>query len=108
MASQSTLGWEDSLLSVVGRCPSESVRAWLGRLSLCAESVRAWLATVIIERCGRCMASQSSLGWGDLLLSVASRCPSKSVRAWLARLSLLRVAAAAWRVSLRLVGETRY
>ncbi|KAL6186253.1 hypothetical protein ACLB2K_042374 [Fragaria x ananassa] len=88
MASQSALGWGDLLLSVAGRCPGESIRAWLARLLLCGESVRAWLATVSIERCGRCVASQPALGWGDSLLSIAGRCPSESVRAWLARLSL--------------------
>ncbi|KAL6185344.1 hypothetical protein ACLB2K_041478 [Fragaria x ananassa] len=133
VASQSELGWGDSLLSVAGRCPGESVRAWLARLSLCGESVRAWLATVSIERCGRRVASQSALGWGDSLLSVAGRCPGESVRAWLARLSrsggpllgdvagrclaskfalgwrnsrYLALRAAVWRVSSCLVGET--
>ncbi|KAL6128871.1 hypothetical protein ACLB2K_072224 [Fragaria x ananassa] len=97
VVSQSALGWGDSLLSVAGRCPGdESVRAWLARLSLCGESVRAWLATVAIERCGRCVASQSALGWGDSLLSVAGRCPGESVRAWLARLSLCGESVRAW------------
>ncbi|KAL6179337.1 hypothetical protein ACLB2K_050853 [Fragaria x ananassa] len=96
VASQSALGWGDSLLSVAGRCPSESVRTWLARLSLCGESVRPWLATVSIERCGRCVASQSALGWGDSLLSVAGRCPGESVCAWLARLSLCGESVRAW------------
>ncbi|KAL6185585.1 hypothetical protein ACLB2K_041716 [Fragaria x ananassa] len=69
VASQSALGWGDSLLSVAGRCPGELVRAWLGRLA--------------IQRCGRCVASQSALGWGDSLLSVAGRRPGELVRAWL-------------------------
>ncbi|KAL6213777.1 hypothetical protein ACLB2K_013219 [Fragaria x ananassa] len=106
---------------VVPKSPRES------REPLRGESVRAWLATVVIERCGRCVASQSALGWGDSLLSVAGhcpgesvrawlarlsilsvagRCPGESVRAWLGRLSLLSVAAAVWRVSPHLVGET--
>ncbi|KAL6125024.1 hypothetical protein ACLB2K_077532 [Fragaria x ananassa] len=143
VASQSALGWGDSLLSVAGRCPGESVRAWLGtiamwRVSACligdcryvalrplrGESVRAWLgrlaiercgplpwrvsprlvgdyryvasqcalnlATVAMWRCGRCVASQSALGWGDSLLSVAGLCPGESVRAWLGTVTMWR------------------
>ncbi|KAL6139038.1 hypothetical protein ACLB2K_064316 [Fragaria x ananassa] len=67
VASQSALGWGDSLLSVAGRCLGESVRAWLG--------------TVAMWRCGRCVASQSVLGLGDSLLSIAGRCPDESIRA---------------------------
>ncbi|KAL6132740.1 hypothetical protein ACLB2K_064979 [Fragaria x ananassa] len=87
VASQSALGWGDSLLSVAGRCPGESVRAWLG--------------TVAMWRCGRCVASQSALGWGDSLLSVAGRCPGESVRPWLGTVAM-------WRVSASLIGDCRY
>ncbi|KAL6176355.1 hypothetical protein ACLB2K_052989 [Fragaria x ananassa] len=67
VASESALGWGDSLLSVGGHCPGESVHAWLG--------------TVAMWHCGCCVVSQSALGWGDSLLSVAGRCPGESVRA---------------------------
>ncbi|KAL6185624.1 hypothetical protein ACLB2K_041754 [Fragaria x ananassa] len=90
------------------------------------ESVRAWLGRLAIERCGRCVASQSALGCGDSLLSVAAaawrvsprlvgtvaiercgRCvASQSALGW--GLLLLSVAAAAWRVCPSLVGETCY
>ncbi|KAL6223492.1 hypothetical protein ACLB2K_006878 [Fragaria x ananassa] len=120
LASQSALGWGDSLLSVAGRCPGESIRAWLGtiamwRVSGCligdcryvalrpmhGESVRAWLGTVAMWRCGRCVASQSALGRGDSLLSVAGRCPGESVSTWLGTVAM-------WRVSARLIGDCRY
>ncbi|KAL6203102.1 hypothetical protein ACLB2K_026805 [Fragaria x ananassa] len=95
-----------------GPLRGESVRAWLARLSLLSDAAAAWRVspclvgeTIAIERCGRCVASQSALGWGDLLLSVAGRCvASQSALGW--GDSLLSVTAAAWRVSPRLVGET--
>ncbi|KAL6176711.1 hypothetical protein ACLB2K_053344 [Fragaria x ananassa] len=114
---------------VEGRNTS-GVRAWLATVARwrvsprlvgdCGESVRAWLATVSIERCGRCVASQSALGWGDSLLSFAGRCSGESVCTWLARLSLggesvlawlgrlatERCGPLLWRVSPRLDGET--
>ncbi|KAL6141776.1 hypothetical protein ACLB2K_060063 [Fragaria x ananassa] len=52
-------------------------------------------------RCGRCVASQSVLGWGDSLLSLAGRCPDESVRAWLGTVAM-------WGVSARLIGDCRY
>ncbi|KAL6181845.1 hypothetical protein ACLB2K_048494 [Fragaria x ananassa] len=51
-------------------------------------------------RYGRCVASQSALGWGDSPLSVAGRCLGKSVRAWLGTVTM-------WRVSPRLIGDCR-
>ncbi|KAL6219674.1 hypothetical protein ACLB2K_007433 [Fragaria x ananassa] len=84
LASQSALGWGDSLLSVVGRCLGDhSALGWgdslLSVTGRCpGESVRAWLGTVAMWRCGRCMASQSMLDWGGSLMSIVGRCPGES------------------------------
>ncbi|KAL6133557.1 hypothetical protein ACLB2K_065792 [Fragaria x ananassa] len=98
----------------------ESVRVWLGTVAmwrvsarligdcryvalrpLRGESVRAWLGRLAIERCGPLPWRVSPHLVGDCR-SVASQCALD----W--RLSLCGVAAAEWRVSSRLVGETRY
>ncbi|KAL6213174.1 hypothetical protein ACLB2K_012621 [Fragaria x ananassa] len=80
VASQSALGWGLSLCGVAGRCLGESVRAWLGTVTM-------WRVSPRLIGDYRYVASQSALGWG---------------------LSLCGVAAAAWRVSPRLVGDCRY
>ncbi|KAL6132953.1 hypothetical protein ACLB2K_065190 [Fragaria x ananassa] len=115
-----------TLLSVAGRCAGESVCAWLERLwllcvaaaawrvspRLVGETVAMWLVSSRLAgdshycalrplRGDRYVASQSALGWGDSLLSVAGRCPSESVRAWLGTVAM-------WRVNARLIGNCRY
>ncbi|KAL6189490.1 hypothetical protein ACLB2K_040878 [Fragaria x ananassa] len=117
VASQSAFGWGDSPLSVAVRCLGYSVRAWLGTVAMwrvsarligecryvasqCSLDWRLSLCGVAMWRCGRCVASQSALGWGDSPLSVAGRCLGESVRAWLGTVAMRRVSA-------RLVGDCR-
>ncbi|KAL6197068.1 hypothetical protein ACLB2K_032681 [Fragaria x ananassa] len=113
VASQSALGWGDSLLNVAGRCPGESVHAWLwtvamwlvsarligdcryvalrplsGDARLIGKSVRAWLGRLAIERCGPLRG--------------------ESVRAWLGRLAIECCGPLPWRVSPRLIGDCPY
>ncbi|KAL6179210.1 hypothetical protein ACLB2K_050726 [Fragaria x ananassa] len=79
---------------LIGDCRYVALRLLRG------ESARAWLGRLAIERCGL-LPWRSALGWGDLLLSVAGRCPGESVRAWLGTVAM-------WRVSARLIGDCRY
>ncbi|KAL6124742.1 hypothetical protein ACLB2K_077252 [Fragaria x ananassa] len=88
---------------LIGDCGYVAIRAlaWLGTVARwpvsplligdCGESVRAWLGTVARWRCGRWVASQSTLDWGDSLLSVAGCCLGESVRAWLGTVAMWRV-----------------
>ncbi|KAL6223508.1 hypothetical protein ACLB2K_006893 [Fragaria x ananassa] len=120
VASQSALGWGDSLLSIAGRCLGESVRAWLGTVSmwrvsarligdcryvalrpLRGESVHAWLGTIAMWRVSARLI-------GDCRYVALRPLRGESVRAWLGRLAVERCGPLPWRVSPRLVGDYRY
>ncbi|KAL6141647.1 hypothetical protein ACLB2K_059935 [Fragaria x ananassa] len=127
VASQSALGWGDSLLSVAGRCLGESVRAWLGTVAmwrvnarligdcrfvalrpLRGQSVRAWLGRLAIERCGPLPWRVSLRLIGDYRYVALRPLRGESVRAWLGRLAIERCEPLPWRVSPRLIGDCRY
>ncbi|KAL6140538.1 hypothetical protein ACLB2K_058837 [Fragaria x ananassa] len=87
VASQSALGWGESLLSIAGRYLGESVRAWLGTVAMWRVSTRLI---------------------GDCHYVALRLLHGKSVRAWLGRLAIERSGPLPWRVSPRLVGDCRY
>ncbi|KAL6197069.1 hypothetical protein ACLB2K_032681 [Fragaria x ananassa] len=105
VASQSALGWGDSLLNVAGRCPGESVHAWLWTVAM-------WLVSARLIGDCRYVALRPLSGdlrlIGDYRYVALRPLRGESVRAWLGRLAIERCGLLPWRVSPRLIGDCRY